>query len=276
MAARRAAILLLARHHATSNGSLSEKNKPGTFNAHSVSISWTEDHTMFEQALLESAKHTPGARRAYSTGASLLLQSSALAAFIIVPLLTTQIVPTLQQRSFVLLPSFAPPTPPGHSGTEHSGNRIFVAARPLLLPSPLRHTGPTHALPDDPVAPTPTPGTGVRGLNAAIGTGPSAALPENPATKRPPVSVLEQGVVLSRVQPLYPHIAVVNRVQGTVHLNAVITPSGTLEELHVLSGHPMLAQAAIEAVRQWRFRPYVLNGNPIEVQTNIVVNFSLN
>ena len=82
--------------------------------------------------------------------------------------------------------------------------------------------------------------------------------------------------MISCVQPVYPHIAIVNRVQGSVHLNAIITANGTLESLHVISGHPMLAQAALEAVQQWRFRPYVLNGKPIEVQTEVTVNFSLN
>src|SRR4051812_287456 len=193
---------------------------------------------MFEQALLESAKHIPGARRAYSTGASLLLQSSALAAFIIIPLLTTHVVPSLQQRSFVLLPSVAPAPAPEHTTADRSGSNIVVAARPLLLPSPLRHMGPTRDLPDEPVAPHAPVGTVVRGLNAAIGGGPGPTLPENPASKRPPVSVLEQGVVLSRVQPVYPQLAITNHLQGSVHLNAVITSSGSLEELRVLSGHP--------------------------------------
>src|SRR5205823_366282 len=106
-------------------------------------------------------------------------------------------------------------------------------------------------------------------------SGKQLALHAEEVKKTPVISVLEQGVVISRVQPLYPQIAVRNRVQGIVHLNAVITPYGKLDELRVLSGHPMLAQAAVDAVRQWKFRPYVLNGQPIEVQTEVIVNFRL-
>jgi protein TonB len=108
------------------------------------------------------------------------------------------------------------------------------------------------------------------------GTGNQVAVRPQSGNKPPIVSVLEGGVVTSRVQPLYPRIAIDNRVQGTVHLHAVITPRGTLEELQVLSGPPVLANAAADAVRQWKFRPYLLNGNAIAVQTEIIVKFSLN
>jgi protein TonB len=83
-------------------------------------------------------------------------------------------------------------------------------------------------------------------------------------------------MVVTRVQPIYPHIAIVNRVQGTVRLNALIAPNGTLQDLRVMSGPAMLADAAKLAVGQWKFRPYVLNGKPIEVQTEVIVNFLLN
>jgi protein TonB len=63
------------------------------------------------------------------------------------------------------------------------------------------------------------------------------------------------------------------RIQGSVVLRATIGKQGTIENLQVLSGHPMLAQAAVEAVRQWRYRPYYLNGEPVEVDTQVVVNF---
>jgi protein TonB len=77
------------------------------------------------------------------------------------------------------------------------------------------------------------------------------------------------------VQPLYPPIARQARVQGAVELRAIISKNGTIENLLVVSGHPMLSAAAIEAVRQWRYRPYLLNGEPIEVETEITVNFLL-
>jgi protein TonB len=77
------------------------------------------------------------------------------------------------------------------------------------------------------------------------------------------------------VQPAYPPIAKQARVQGVVEMRALISKTGTIENLNVISGHPMLATAAVEAVRDWRYRPYLLNNEPIEVETEITVNFVL-
>jgi protein TonB len=78
-----------------------------------------------------------------------------------------------------------------------------------------------------------------------------------------------------KVQPDYPPLARQARIQGAVVLQAVISRDGAIENLQVLSGHPMLVQAAVQAVRQWRYRPYVLNGEPVEVETQVTVNFVL-
>jgi len=89
------------------------------------------------------------------------------------------------------------------------------------------------------------------------------------------VSDLGEGSLLHRVQPIYPSIARQARIQGAVELRAIISKAGTIENLVVVGGHPMLATAAIEAVKQWRYRPYLLNNEPIEVETAITVNFVL-
>ena len=78
-----------------------------------------------------------------------------------------------------------------------------------------------------------------------------------------------------RVQPLYPPLSRQARIQGQVVIRAVISRNGMIENLQVLSGHPMLVQAAIDAVKQWRYRPYFLNGEPVEVETQVTVNFLL-
>jgi protein TonB len=88
-------------------------------------------------------------------------------------------------------------------------------------------------------------------------------------------SSMLEGSLIRRVQPVYPPLARSARVQGSVVLSALISKAGTIENLRVLSGHPMLVAAAIEAVRQWRYRPYILNAEPIEVETQITVSFSL-
>jgi protein TonB len=84
-----------------------------------------------------------------------------------------------------------------------------------------------------------------------------------------------EGNLIYRPQPAYPPMARAARVQGAVVLRAVISRSGTIENLQALSGHPLLIPAAIEAVRQWRYRPYILNGEPVEVETRVTVNFIL-
>jgi len=89
------------------------------------------------------------------------------------------------------------------------------------------------------------------------------------------VSHWAEGNIIYRVQPLYPPIARQARVQGTVELRAIISRAGTIENLVVVSGHPMLVKSAIEAVRQWRYHPYLLNKEPVEVETEITVNFVL-
>jgi protein TonB len=86
---------------------------------------------------------------------------------------------------------------------------------------------------------------------------------------------MSEGDLVRKILPTYPPLARSARIQGVVVLQAVISKQGGIENLRVLSGHPMLAPAAIEAVRQWRYRPYVLNNEAVEVETQITVNFSL-
>ena len=84
-----------------------------------------------------------------------------------------------------------------------------------------------------------------------------------------------QGLLIARVQPTYPPDAREARIQGTVILKAVISKVGDVESLELISGHPMLAPAAEEAVKHWKYRPYMLNGNAVSVETQITVNFAL-
>ena len=86
---------------------------------------------------------------------------------------------------------------------------------------------------------------------------------------------MDEGNLVHKVLPVYPPLARSARIQGQVVLQALISKQGVIENLKVLSGHPMLVSAAQEAVRQWRYRPYVLNNEPVGVETQITVNFSL-
>ena len=83
------------------------------------------------------------------------------------------------------------------------------------------------------------------------------------------------GLIISKVQPDYPPMARQARVQGTVVMKAVSNQTGDVESVELLSGHPMLVQAALDAVKQWKYRPYLLNGNAVAVETQVTVNFTL-
>jgi protein TonB len=102
------------------------------------------------------------------------------------------------------------------------------------------------------------------------------SIPAPPTVTRAfrPSNLLE-GSLIRRVQPVYPPLARSARVQGSVVLAAVISKNGTIDNLTLISGHPMLVPAALQAVSQWRYRPYILNGEAIEVDTQITVNFIL-
>lgn len=86
---------------------------------------------------------------------------------------------------------------------------------------------------------------------------------------------VEQALILTKVDPIYPPPARQARIQGTVILKVVINKSGNVENMQLFSGHPMLAPAALDAVRQWKYKPYLLNGEPVEVETRVSVNFRL-
>jgi protein TonB len=86
---------------------------------------------------------------------------------------------------------------------------------------------------------------------------------------------VSQGLLVHQVQPQYPPLAKEAHVQGTVVLHAVIGKDGRVQGLQVVSGHPMLTASAISAVKQWRYKPYMLNGQPVEIDTTITVNFTL-
>ena len=86
---------------------------------------------------------------------------------------------------------------------------------------------------------------------------------------------VQEGLLIHKVTPQYPPLARQARIQGAVVLQALIAKDGSIQNLHLVSGHPMLAPYAIEAVKQWRYRPYILNGEPVEVETTVTVNFTL-
>jgi periplasmic protein TonB len=87
---------------------------------------------------------------------------------------------------------------------------------------------------------------------------------------------VEEGLLIKRTIPIYPPIALASHIEGTVVLQATISRSGTIANLHIISGPMMLQEAAKNAVQQWQYRPYLLSGEPVEVETTVNVIFKLN
>ena len=120
------------------------------------------------------------------------------------------------------------------------------------------------------------PGGQMGGVIGGIISSTPVAVPKVATPQRVRVSQgVTQGMLIRKVQPTYPPLARQARIQGTVVLQARSARMGRFENLRLISGHPMLAPAAIEAVKQWKYKPYILNGEPVEVETQVTVNFTL-
>jgi protein TonB len=99
---------------------------------------------------------------------------------------------------------------------------------------------------------------------------------EAPEKGRILVSILPKDPLIHQVRPVYPKEAKSKRIQGTVKFDVVISKTGVVSELHVVSGNPILVSAAMDAVKQWRYAPTLLNGEAVDVKTTIDINFTLN
>jgi periplasmic protein TonB len=228
-------------------------------------------------------------RRTWATLTSFAVQAMGLAILLLLPLIYTQGLPQLKRLSPLLIATPAPPPgPPPKMATAHADRMMVSNLRDgrLMLPGSIPHA--IVPVDDQGVTPSSTtawvPGGSASGADSngvlhsiLSATGLRPALPK-PAISPHNVlrsSVMMQGYLVHRVEPPYPPLAKAARIQGAVQLRAMISKQGTIKNLQVLSGHPMLAGAAVEAVRQWRYRPYVLNGEAVEVETEVTVNFVL-
>jgi periplasmic protein TonB len=240
---------------------------------------------MFADSLLEP-HFTGRAQRGWTTLTSFALQSMALAVLLALPLLYTEGLPKVHPVS-VSAPLGPPPGPPPavqqHASVRQPQSNLIhgiVVAPPTI---PLGYTRMVDATPPQDAAPCDIcvpGGTGsissVNPIIGSVGVSVPVVPPPPPPTSRPPRrSIMMEGNLIYRVQPTYPPLARAARIQGTVLLRAIISRTGTIENLQRISGQPMLVGAAIDAVRQWRYRPYILNGDPVEVETQVTVKFSL-
>lgn len=238
---------------------------------------------MFADSLLDS-HFTGRAQRGWTTLTSFALQTLAVAGVLMLPLLYTEGLPKLHLVSAA--PIGPPPGPPPAGRVQSTGrpiqSNIFhdLVVAPPTIPAGVSHVVDQGSPQDSAPCAVCVPGgtgtlSGTNPLFDSIGTGTNIVPPAPPPSRPPRISTIMEGNLIYRVQPLYPPLARAARIQGAVVLRAIISRNGTIENLQTISGHPMLVGAARDAVRQWRYRPYILNGDPVEVETQVTVNFSL-
>lgn len=244
---------------------------------------------MFEDSLLESGGrlHT---KRGMTTTVSFVLQILLVGILVLIPLLYTEALPKQQLMTFLVAPPPPPPPPPPPAAVPQRVVKVVQTdiingelRTPTKIPKKVEMIKEEEAPPPVMSAagvvggvPGGVPGGQMGGVIGGIISSTPVAVPKVATPQRVRVSQgVSQGLLIHRVQPMYPPLARQARIQGTVVLQAEISKDGSIENLRLISGHPMLAPSAIEAVKQWRYKPYFLNGEPVAVETQITVNFTL-
>jgi protein TonB len=225
-----------------------------------------------------------------TTTISFVLQILLVGILVLIPLLYTEALPKQQLMTFLVAPPPPPPPPPPPAAVPPKVVKVVQTdiingelRTPTKIPKKVEIIKEEEAPP--PVmasagvvggVPGGVPGGQMGGVIGGIISSTPVAVPKVATPQRVRVSQgVSQGLLIHRVQPMYPPLARQARIQGTVILQAEISKDGSIENLRLISGHPMLAPAAIEAVKQWRYKPYFLNGEPVAVETQITVNFTL-
>jgi len=244
---------------------------------------------MFEDSLIESGGRLR-TKRGATTLFSFILQVMLIGLLILIPLLYTEALPKQQLMTFLVAPPPPPPPPPPPAAApvkvvkQIQSDLVNGQLRtPTKIPEKVQMIKEEEAPP--PVmatggvvggVPGGVPGGQMGGVIGGIISSTPVAVPKVATPQRVRVSQgVSAGLLVRKVQPNYPPLARQARIQGSVLLQEEISKDGSIENLRLISGHPMLAPAAIEAVKQWKYKPYFLNGEPVEVETQITVNFTL-
>jgi periplasmic protein TonB len=225
--------------------------------------------------------------RGWTTLGSFAIQALIAAILLLIPILRTTGLPSIHQLSTPISIGYRVP-----DATEQPHARPQIRSMPLINRDPAIVFRPSPNVPIDSPSFEGDSGSGISGPSIpGIPGGDRQGMPNlftsgtQPILPTPPpapvnrtirLSHISEGNLIRKVQPVYPALARSARIQGVVVLEATISKQGGIENLRLLSGHPMLAPSAIDAVRQWRYKPYILNGEPVEVETQITVNFALN
>jgi protein TonB len=231
---------------------------------------------MFNRLVISGAKGIK-TNKPWTVALSAIAQVVIVFVLILIPMIYTEALdPRLAAMSLVAPP--APPQPPPLPAVTKAVNVRIIRLNELEAPKFISNR--ISIVTNDPPVVYSTGDTGAPGgtdsnlIDILRNAAPSPPKPVPPQRIRVGGNV-EAGARINSVTPEYPKIAQMARISGTVVLHAVIAKDGTIEQLEYVSGPPMLVKAAMDAVKQWRYRPYLLNGDPVEVETTINVDFSL-
>ncbi len=222
----------------------------------------------------------------------ILVQSGIVGAVLVVPMFYPEVIAVALPKIGITLQAPARQVALEPAATSSSA---VTATNTMMRPSPRRYIAPSRwdrpaaVIVDEPGAFLPTVGPGEVQASASVGVSTLGALPPPVVETKPPapppseatprrISVggtVQAARLVKQVTPVYPPLAKSARISGTVRLEAVIGPDGSVEQLRAVSGHPLLTKAALDAVREWRYQATLLNGRAVEVATVIDVNFVL-
>jgi protein TonB len=231
---------------------------------------------MFDQLVVSGARGVQ-TNKPWTVALSAIVQVVILGVLILIPLIYTEALdPRLAAMSLVAPPPPPPPPPPPTIVKTVKAPRVVQISK-MVAPTVIPKT--VSIVKDEAPVIYSNSGAGVDGgtggfLGGILGnTAPPPPKPAAPQRIRVGGNV-EAGARINNVTPEYPAIAKVAHISGTVVLHAIIAKDGTIQELEFVSGPPMLVKPAMDAVKQWRYKPYLLNGDPVEVETTINVDFS--
>src|SRR3954467_15453029 len=246
---------------------------------------------MFADSILEFGQQKK--RQSFATVTSFVLNCLAIGVMLIMPLVFTESLPKGQLLTFLVAPPPPPPPPPPAAEQVRKVVREIQTdllntgqlRTPIKIPQKVQMIKEEEAPPPMPAmggvvggVPGGIPGGQLGGVMGSIVSAGNAPVPKFVPVVPQRVRISQgvtRGLLIQKVEPPYPSLARAARVQGEVVLSALIDANGQITNLQLVSGHPMLVPSAIAAVKQWRYKPYLLNGAPVEVETTITVIFSL-
>jgi protein TonB len=245
---------------------------------------------MFDDLVVSSA-NPQKTNKPWTVALSFLLQFAIVFVMILIPLIYTEALPKQMLTTFLVAPPPPPPPPPPAAAVQrivkpvarliHNGQMTAPTVIPKKvamikeeeLPPDVGAVGVTGGVPGG------VPGGQAGGVLGGIIGGTGAGLPPPPKAPTPKsIRVggnVAQANLIRQVTPVYPPIAKTAHISGTVLLHAIIGKDGTVQDLQYISGPPLLMKSAMDAVRQWRYKPTLLNGEPVDVDTTISVVFTL-